>query len=257
MKACGKIKGEGAVRLLLAALFAAAGVLMIVFRSCGMRFSGFLCLGITLLLLLSVLLGRLSRRGGFWRGVKGAFYACIVIGLVCFGALEFQVLRAERADAEPADAVIVLGAGVNGTQPSLTLRSRLIAAAEYADEYPDIHIVLSGGQGYGEEITEAECMRRYLVERGVDEKRLLTEDASADTAENFRFSKALLKKHGYDTETMTIAVVSNDFHLCRAEILARREGLRTTGVGAPVPWLHLEINYTIREAFALVKTYFL
>ena len=70
-------------------------------------------------------------------------------------------------------------------------------------------------------------------------------------------AKAVLEENGYDTAQITVAVVSNDFHLCRAEILARREGLAPTGVGAPIPWPHLEINYYIREAFALAKTYVL
>ena len=248
-------KYTGKARLMLAALFVLVGILFIVFRSCGMRFSGFLCLGIAVLLGLSVLLGQMSRRSGFWRGVKGAFYACIVIGVACFGALEFQVLRAGYSETKPADAAIVLGAGVNGTRPSLTLKSRLDAAVDFAAENPDIPIVLSGGKGYGENITEAECMHRYLTEHGVDENRLLLEEAATNTAENFSFSKNILEQQGYDTAEITIAVISNDFHLCRAEVLAKREGLQVTGVGTPIPWLHLEINYTIREAFALVKTY--
>lgn len=248
-------KYTGKTRLMLAALFVLVGILFIVFRSCGMRFSGFLCLGIAVLLVLSVLLGRMSRRSNFWRGVKGVFYACIVIGVACFGVLEFQVLRAGHSETKPADAAIVLGAGVNGTRPSLTLKSRLDAAVDYAAENPGIPIVLSGGKGYGENITEAECMRRYLTEHGVDENRLLLEEAATNTAENFSFSKNILEQHGYETAEITVAVISNDFHLCRAELLAKREGLRVTGVGMPIPWLHLEINYTIREAFALVKTY--
>lgn len=247
----------GGVRLILALLLAAGGVLCIVFRSFGMRFSGFLCLGVAVLLVLSVLLGRLKEAGPFWRVLRGAFYACIVLGLVVFGALEVQILSAARGAPQPADAVIVLGAGVNGTQPSLALRTRLDAAAEYAAAYPDVPIVLTGGQGYGEEITEAECMRRYLTGRGVDEGRLLLEPEASDTEENFRLSKAVLEEAGYAPEDMTLAVVSSDFHLCRAELLAKREGLRTVGVGAPMPWRHLEINYTIREAFALIKAYFL
>lgn len=245
------------LRLILVVILVAAGIFCIVFRSFGMRFSGFLCIGVAVLLALSVLLGRASRRSRFWRGVKGAFYVCIVLGVLVFGALEFQVIRAAHSMPQEADAAVVLGAGVNGTAPSLTLESRLEAALAYAEEYPDVPLVLTGGQGYGEEITEAECMRRYLTEHGVDEGRLLLEEKATNTAENFRYAKALLERAGYDTEAMTVAVVSNDFHLCRAKLLAKREGLQTVGVGVPIPWLHLEINYTIREAFALAKTYFL
>ncbi len=252
-----KRRQAGSVRLILAALLAAGGIVCIVLRSFGMRFSGFLCAGVAVLLLLSVLLGRLKEAGPFWRVLRGVFYACILVGLVGFGVLEAQILSAAHSAPERADAVIVLGAGVNGTEPSLALRTRLDAAAEYAAAYPDVPIVLTGGQGYGEEITEAECMRRYLTDHGVDESRLLLESEAASTEENFRLSKAVLAEAGYTPEDMTLAVVSNDFHLYRAELLARREGLRTVGVGAPLPWRHLEINYTIREAFALMKAYLL
>ena len=244
-------------RVLLAAVLIVIGIVCIAFRFFGMRFSGFLCIGIAVLLLLSVLLGQLAKKNQIWLWVKRLFYAGIVIGGVGFCVLEGQVLYAGHSAPKEADAVIVLGAGVNGTQPSLALQSRLKAAASYAKEYPDIPVVLTGGQGYGEDITEAECMRRYLCEAGIAEDRLLLEEEATDTEENFRYSKEVLKEHGYEPQEMTIAVVSNDFHLFRAGVLAKREGLVTTGVGAPIPWLHLEINYYIREAFALVKTYFL
>ena len=244
------------------ALFAAAalcvlGLFCVVFRSFGMRFSGFLCLGAALLVVLAVALGRMAARGGFWKGLRAGFFGAVILGMAGFAVLEGQVIAAARTVPAAADAVIVLGAGVNGTQPSLALKTRLDAALAYAMKYPGIPLVLTGGQGYGEEISEAECMYRYLVARGVEPERLLLEDQARDTEENFRFSKAVLEENGYDTAQITVAVVSNDFHLCRAEILARREGLAPTGVGAPIPWPHLEINYYIREAFALAKTYVL
>lgn len=254
---CGGKEGHLPVRGVLAAVLVAVGALCIVFRFWGMRFSGFLMLGAALLLVLSLVLDALARRGGAFLWLRRIFLGCVAVGVLMFAVLEGQVLRAGHSTPTEAEAIIVLGAGVNGTEPSLALKSRLDAAAEYAEAYPDIPLVLSGGQGWGEEITEAECMRRYLVACGIEESRLLPETESTDTEENFRLSKALLEQKGYDTAEMTVAVVSNDFHLCRAEILARREGFTVTGVGAPIPWLHLEVNYYIREAFALVKTYFL
>ena len=98
----------------------------------------------------------------------------------------------------PADAVIVLGAGVNGTEPSLSLRTRLDTALDYLEAHPDIPAVLTGGTGYGEEISEAQCMYDYLTERGVEPDRLILEDQAANTAENFALSKPLLYEAGVD-----------------------------------------------------------
>jgi len=165
------------------------------------------------------------------------------------------VLHGHGMPAVPADAVIVLGAGVNGTQPSLTLRTRLDAALEYLEDYPDIPVVLTGGQGYGENITEAQCMYNYLTARGVDPARIILEERATSTAENFAFSKPLLQEAGIEPATNLIAVVTNDFHIYRANFIAVRQGyVFAFGVPAELPWLHLEVNYYVREAFAMVKT---
>ena len=152
----------------------------------------------------------------------------------------------------------MLGAGVNGTQPSLSLRTRLDAAAVYLTAHPDIPAVLTGGQGYGEEITEAACMYDYLTERGIDADRLILEEAASNTAENFAFSRELLKEAGVDPSADTVAVVTNDFHIARAKLLAARNGYGdAVGIPAELPWAHLEVNYYLREAFAMVKSFLL
>ena len=107
----------------------------------------------------------------------------------------------------------MLGAGVNGETPSLTLRTRIDAAAAYLEEHPDVPVVLSGGQGPGEAITEAECMRRALVRRGADESRLYPEERSTSTQENLRYSRAILEELGVDP-ARRVAIVTSDFHLC-------------------------------------------
>ena len=152
-------------------------------------------------------------------------------------------------------AVIVLGAGVNGTQPSLTLRTRLDAALDYLEDHPGVPAVLTGGQGYGENITEAQCMYNYLTAHGVDGSRLIMEEQATSTAENFRFSSVCLEAAGIDPASDTIAVVTNDFHLFRAQLIAAKQGYTDTfGVPSELPWWWLTANYYLRESFAMVKT---
>ena len=174
-----------------------------------------------------------------------------------FGCFEAVIINQGESDlfALPVDAVIVLGAGVNGETPSLALRTRIDAAAEYIAYHSDVPVVLSGGQGPGESITEAECMRRELWTNSEEwNQRYLLENQSTSTAENFKFSKVLLEEYGIDTDTAVIAVVTNDFHIFRAKLIAQREDLHTIGVPAELPWWWLTANYYVREAFALVKT---
>ena len=87
-----------------------------------------------------------------------------------------------------ADYLIVPGAKVYGDQPSDALRARIDLAWDYLSRNPDTVAILSGGQGSGENISEAECMRRTLASYGLTEDRMLLEEQSTTTAENMQFS---------------------------------------------------------------------
>lgn len=240
--------------LLFAAILILAGYLFLHFRIWGIRFSGFFSLALAVLVVLGWVLDRLAEgtKHRFWRILRTVFLAAVLFGTACFLALEGYIVLGARtdADARPA-ALIVLGAGVNGETPSLTLRTRLDAALSYLETRPDAVVVVSGGQGGGERISEAEAMRRYLEEQGLDPSRILMEEQASDTRENLVFSKAVLEEAGCDTADMTVAVVTSDFHLRRAALLAGEAGLRAVGVAAKTTHLHLRVNYYIREAFAV------
>ena len=220
----------------------------------GMRFSALLCLcAAAVLVVLSVLERGASCgcRAAVWG--RRVLLALLAVGFAFFAVLEAMVVRGSRTDTsgEPVSAVIVLGAGVNGETPSLALRTRIDAAAAYLESHPDIPVVLSGGQGPGEAISEAECMRRALVRRGADEGRLWLEERSTSTRENLLYSRTLLEQMGVDL-TRRVAVVTSDFHLCRARLMWDGE---TAAVPAHMPsspyFLGLTVNYYIREAFGL------
>ena len=241
-------------RLLFAAalVFLALAVLLRVVP--GLRFSALLCLCATAVLFIFYLLEHFARRGhraAAW--CELALIAALLLGFSLFTVLETMVVRGSFADESdaPVSAVIVLGAGVNGETPSLTLRTRIDAAAAYLEEHPDVPVVLSGGQGPGEAITEAECMRRALVRRGVDESRLYPEERSTSTQENLRYSRAILEELGVDP-AQRVAIVTSDFHLCRARLMW---GGDTAAVPAHLPsalyFQCLTVNYFIREAFGL------
>lgn len=244
-------------RCILAGALALTGAVLYAIRPLGMRFSGMLLLGAAVLLLLGLWLRRRASDSRLWRRCRRVFHAGLTAVLVLLCSIEVFVVTQGRQTltALPADAVIILGAGVNGTSPSLSLQTRLDAALSYLEAHPDIPVVLTGGQGYGEEISEAACMYDYLTARGVEPERLILEEAASNTAENFAFSAPLLEEAGVDIGTDTVAVVTNDFHVARARLIARKKGYGATyGVGAPIPWPHLEVNYYLREAFAVVKS---
>ncbi len=231
--------------------------LALVFIPNGMRFTGYLLLGIAAVWDTGLHLRRWGEKSRPGKICYRVFLAGLGLGVVCLVSIETAIIFRGEADnsAIPVDAVIVLGAGVNGETPSAALWSRIQAAEAYLEKHPDIPVVLSGGMGPGEDISEAEAMRRALWgEDEAENARFLLEDRSTSTAENFRFSKALLEEHGLDTETAAVAVVTNDFHCFRAHMIAQKQGLRIIDVPAELPWWWLTANYYLREAFAVVKT---
>ena len=247
------------IQYAIVGMLALLGIVLIVVRPWGMRFSGFFLLGAAVLLVIDALLTKKAENGKGWRRLKWVFSKGLLLLTVVLVSIEVFVLNKGSEDlvALPTDAVIVLGAGVNGTEPSLSLWTRLNAALDYLEyRNTDCPVVLTGGKGYGEEISEAQCMYNWLTARGVDPDRLILEEKAANTAENFAFSKALLAENGVDPDTAVIAVVTNDFHIAQAELIAEwKTGYGAViGVPAKLPWLHLEINYYLREAFAVVKT---
>lgn len=198
-------------------------------------------------------LDQLSEKRKWARVAKRTLAALLVLGVFLFAFLEVEVIRWSKTDDESAvTGVIVLGAGVNGTTPSLSLRVRLEAALEYIADKPDIPIVVTGSQGPGEDISEAQCMAQWLIARGVDENRILIEDQADNTRENIAFSKELLFENGYDT-TAQFAVVSSDYHLCRAAVYWELPGMVPVAAKMPERYQRslLTVNYYIREAFAL------
>ena len=144
---------------------------------------------------------------------------------------------------------IVLGAGVNGSTPSLSMCNRLDAALAYLDANPDALAVVSGGQGEGEDITEAKAMADYLTAHGIDSARIVQEDQSRSTRENLENSFAILRARGYDPAN-GVGIVTSEYHLYRAKRMVRALGAEPVGIAAETTLPTMRVNYFIREAFA-------
>lgn len=174
----------------------------------------------------------------------------IIFGLIYIGILHYKIIHhGNLAPPEKADYLIVLGARVKGTVPSLALQARIDSAAEYLKENEDTIAIASGGKGPGEDISEAESIKNELMALGIDRSRILIEDQSTDTYENIGFSKKLIP-HGAKVGLL----VTNDFHIFRAKMIAANEGLDLNGLPAKTPVQAVVKSY-IREYLALTKYY--
>lgn len=169
--------------------------------------------------------------------------------VVLTGVLSARVVGGMHQPESDADTVIVLGCQVRGDRPSRLLARRINAAADYLNAHPQAMCIVSGGQGSGENITEAECMYRGLVQRGVAAERILLEPDSTSTRENLAFSRKIMEAQGLQEPVL---VVSNNFHIYRALQMASESGLEARGLPAACDWFVLP-TYILREAMALVK----
>jgi len=227
------------------------------FMISGMKFLSYLSIESAGLCVLWILLCRWSENSLVGKRCKAIFVAGIWAVLLVLVVMEGIIVSCGEQDHmdRQADAVIVLGAGINDTEPSPALQTRLDTAEAYMERHPEIPVVLSGGLGLGETVTEAQVMLDALS-RGDEawDSRLLPEPRATSTAENFQYAREILIEAGVNPETATVAFVTNDFHIYRANLIAERIGLDAFGVSAELPWWWVNLTCYVREAFALVKT---
>lgn len=177
--------------------------------------------------------------------VKGV----IVLWLLSLCICEAFILRGfYNSNPEGLDYLIVLGAQVREDGPSKVLAFRLDRAAEYLRQNPDTYCIVTGGQGYNEPVSEAEAMKDYLTDKGIDPERIILEDKAVNTIQNIRFSKEKLPSADVPT-----GIVTNNFHMFRAMSIARKQGLaNVSGIPAPSDPIFL-VNNMFREYFGVVK----
>ncbi|TYR77860.1 YdcF family protein [Rossellomorea vietnamensis] len=183
--------------------------------------------------------------------------ALVAYGLffVSFGAVQIMLmLEAGREIPDDIDYAVILGAGLKGEELSETLKSRLEAGADYLQEHPEVPVIVSGGQGEGEDIPESTAMFRYLTSHGISEDRITEENQSTTTWENLRNSKAILESKG--EEDGKILIITSDYHVFRATLTGKQLGLDSSGLAGESGFF-IKINYMIREYFAVVKTVFI
>lgn len=183
--------------------------------------------------------------------IRMIYYSLYALGLISFIIIEINIFSAMTAKPkENLEYVIVLGAGLNGTTPSNTLRKRIEEGYEYMSDNPDTLLIASGGQGFGESISEAECIKRELVKKGIDENRIILEDKSTSTVENLKFSLEII-----EDPNASVGIVTNSFHEYRAGVIAKKVGYRNSHPVPAITLLPVGIHYMLREYFGVVKMF--
>lgn len=154
-----------------------------------------------------------------------------------------------KTKAKNETVILILGCRVKWDKPSLSLIKRVDTAYDFLMKNPNAIAILSGGQGSDEAISEAECMKNLLLEKGIDKSRLILEDKSTTTDENISFSLKLIEALGLDK---TIAVATSEYHQLRAAMICRRYGLKPTPQSSKTKLTILHV-FLLREIFGIIK----
>ncbi|MGB4589052.1 MAG: YdcF family protein [Clostridiaceae bacterium] len=183
------------------------------------------------------------------------FSICIVTFIVIESVIIYYGHR--KVESQP-EIIIILGARLYGSVPSPSLEERLETGFEYLVKNENAFAVVSGGIGKGEDISEAAAMKDYLIKKGISEERILLEDDSTNTFQNIIYSKKLIEKNlpDFDLAHEKIGIVTNDYHVFRGVMMAKRFGLDAVGIPARTPPTTLLKGYA-REYFGVIKYIFL
>ncbi len=203
----------------------------------------------------SILFALLWKKG-FWAAHIPLLFRRIFLAAFCVGMIIFLVVEGcivsgfSQKGKNGADYVIVLGAQMKRNGPSKALQYRLDAGIKYLKENPDAQVIVSGGQGADEHISEAQGMYEYLVAQGIEDGRIIKEDKSRNTVQNLRFSAELL-----DKEKDSVAVISNNFHVFRAVKIAQKAGYKNVCGIAAKGEPFLQWNNMMREFLGVIKDF--
>ncbi|MFH7764804.1 YdcF family protein [Acinetobacter sp. BSP-28] len=194
---------------------------------------------------------RTQLRQTLWCCAWAGFFLWLSTLVIFFSYLLYSIQQSNTV--QPASAVIILGSGIEQGRPSPTLKQRLDVGAAYAKQYPETLLVMTGGLGFKEQITEAAVMSEYLQQQHhIDPSRILLEAKSTSTEENLRNAQPLLAQQHISLQ-QPIVIVTSDFHIVRAKAIAQHQGYQQILTpSAPTP-LYIRYNSWLREYFAFIS----
>lgn len=197
--------------------------------------------------------------------------AAILIAALVFAGLEVYIAVHSRTQivGQP-QTMVIFGCQMKKDGPSVLLKDRLDAALTYLEDHPDMTVIVTGGKGNDEHVSEAQGMYDYLVAHGVDGERIRKEDRSRNTWQNVNNTLGLMGEVGASVDVTTgetggmnpggdVVLVSNGFHLARIKLLWTRAGGASAGristLAAPVSHTPSAVQMFFREPLALVKSF--
>lgn len=183
------------------------------------------------------------------RSIKVCIWGFIISFILIEGLIFSNVSADKYTDV---DYVMILGGGVKGGEVTKTLQFRLDEGIVFLNEHPDLEVIVSGGKGFGESISEGEAMENYLIANGIPKEKIIVETKATSTMENFKYTKQMLDEQTGRSD-YKLMVVTSDFHMARSKVLASFNGFTPYGIPSKT-WIGVFPNCVIREYFAVFKS---
>ncbi|MBD9471230.1 YdcF family protein [Pseudoxanthomonas sp. PXM01] len=185
------------------------------------------------------------------RGVVGWAWRLLLLAVVWLaGVAAYIIWVGQRDDAQPADAIIVLGAAAYDAKPSPVFEERIRHGIDLYKRGLAPTLIFTGGYGgTGARFSESQVARRYALRQGVPEKAILIESLSRNTHDNLRQARILMQQH----KLHSVIIVSDPLHMARALRISRDLGIRS--VGSPTPTSRFR-SFATRWRFLLQEVYF-
>ena len=187
-----------------------------------------------------------------WTGFFASI--CLYVECMVLGTIIADFIAARHEPDKDKDYMLILGCAIrkDGT-PTPLLRGRIDRAIEFYEAQKtetgkELTFITSGGQGSDEVISESACMKRYLMEQGIPEERIIEENKSTNTLENMLFSKEKIDERGGEPK---VAFSTTNYHVFRSGFFARSAGMKAEGIGAPTKW-YFWPNAAVREFVGLL-----
>lgn len=246
-----KIKVGTIIYLAIAVLLAIYGITIMSIQS-GSKFFVVWYI-IAAIFVLAALVHNSGSFSGVHKGIRITVMALIFAAVAWILVTQILVVSAFfQKPPKGLDYILVLGSQVTDSGPAPITKFRLDSAYDYLIENEDTRVIVSGGMAGSESRSEGSVMKDYLLQRGIAPDRILSEEESRNTTENIKLSSRY-----FDKENDEIGIVTNNFHLFRAEAIAKKQGLKkVSGLAAPCPVYYLP-NNMFRESFGIVKDFLL
>lgn len=221
------------------------------YRLAGYGFSALVCMAaLSVVLFYALMNGLTLRLPRFTWWATRIFTVCLTLGLIVCAVTEGFIVKAAlgspKTELAECRYVVVLGAKVRPEGPSVSLWDRIYGAEKLLKENPHLIAVVSGGQGPDEVQTEAACMYENLVDLGIDPSRIWMEELAESTAENIAFSLDMIEEKTGERPAR-LAVLSSEYHLLRASLYAKQQGVAFVGVPAVTSRIPMLLNHAMRE----------